>query len=406
VAPLAVENKAPTEESDSEREARAAGIKTLLGEFFHPFINREEASNAAEFDGLIGERTQVLVDKGATAALMRDTLLPKAKLRDSAAEALRGLVSTVGFASALQATNSYPEIVEAIVNGINHMPGLRNASDTFKYGMAPLLFACAGDIVWNLGVGRPLMNDSLWLGAPGSKLAPPMQVAKQAAQPSLLRTVGENAVGVQAFTARNLLIMLVVSLVAKFASEGAANQANSCLTTALALFAGAGYAATMRAFNGGRANPARRTTGPAYLFGRTDFGDQYDALNKSGTKDAVANGMARVVKGSTNLLNEALTLRIVPELFSERSLAKFAALGFGSGLSALVGEAASKNLATGAAATAVSHAVQLVVGVLVAASWSTADVATKPVIDALRTVLEQVGDFTANGAAGLVRAVP
>ncbi|MBR7964505.1 hypothetical protein KDW41_29290 [Burkholderia vietnamiensis] len=384
-----------TREGREVREARKRGIQELLEGYFAPHITTGEATNREDFDRLISGRVSQLLDMGESKESIEMTFSKAAKL-DIAAEAGRGFVGSLPFGVMSRILDTHPALSDTLVAGLDVLPGIKDTPDVFKGGVAAGLASGVADHIGSQALG-PAMENNQWLSSSSDVLEEPMKNAKEAAQASMTRTVVENAVAIQTFSARNVLRGVVGPTMTAAHRAAAAVQTDSWLAAVGSPLAGAGFSLINRHF----AAQGHRI-GPAYLLGRIDWKEQYIALKAATWKGAVANGAGRVAKAGINLVNA--TVSAPRSLLTATSLTtNVGALGAGLGAVAMAttsaGELAKKMGVNEAGVTAAEHAGRTLSSVGVFPSWTTAAIVTDPVVSVVRGAANAVGDLVQKGVS-------
>jgi hypothetical protein len=367
----------------------------LLEGYFAPHVTKGEATNREDFERLISDRVSQLLEMGESKELIEATFSKAAKL-DIAAEAGRGFVGSLPFGMISRVLDTQPALSNTLVAGLDVLPGINDASDVFKGGVAAGLASGVADHVGSQALG-PAMADNQWLSSSSDALEEPMKNAKEAAQPGMARTVVENAVAIQTFSARNVLRGIVGPTITAAHRAAAAVQTDSWMAAVGSPFAGAGFNLVNRHF----AAQGHRV-GPEYLLGRIDWKEQYTALKAATWKGAVANGAGRVAKAGVNLVNA--TLSAPCSLLTAPSLTTNAgALGAGLGAVAMAttsaGALAKKIGVNEAGVMAAQHTGRTLSSAGVFPLWTTAAIVTDPVVSVARGAADVVGDLVQKGVS-------
>ncbi|MCI3208741.1 MULTISPECIES: hypothetical protein [Pandoraea] len=359
-----------------------------------------EDSNRAALAAQIDDRVAGLMEMGETGESVAATF-SKARWHDIGSEGARGFVGSVPFGVASRLLDTLPGIGDTVVAGMNALPGLRHAPDTFKAGAAAGMVSGAIDHVGSQALG-PAMTDTQWLAAPHAALEGAMPEAKARAEAGMLRAVGQSAASIQTFTARNVVRGVVGPTMTALGHAAAAAETDSWLAAIGSPLAGAG-------FNVGNRHFAERDhrVGPEYLLGRTDWKTQYQALKAATWTGAAANGAGRVAKALVNTVEA--TLSAPQTLLSSTSLAmNVGALGAGLGAVTMAttgaGELARHAGAGEAGVSAARHAARTVTSAGVFASWTTAAIVTQPAVDAARGASAAIGNLVHKGVSTAVNA--
>ncbi|WP_150670639.1 hypothetical protein [Pandoraea anhela] len=386
-------------ETADARAARQAGVHAVVSQYFMRHATDGEDSNRAALAAQIDDRVAGLVAMGETGESVAATFAKARRLDIVSATALG--VTSVPFGIASRMLDAVPGIGNAVVAGMNAVPGLRHASETFKPGSAAGLVSGVIDHVGSQAAG-PAMANTEWLASPSAALEGAMPEAKANAEGGMLRAVWQNAASIQAFTVRNVVRGVVGPTLTVLGHVAAAAKTDSWLAAVGSPIAGAGFNLSNRYF----AEKDHRI-GPEYLLGRNDWKIQYQALKAATWTGAVANGTGRVAKALVNTVDA--TLSAPRTLLSAPSLAmNVGALGVGLGAVTMATSGAAKlakRAGAGAAGvSAATHAARTVASAGVFASWTTAAIVTQPVVDAARGASAAIGDRVQKGVSTAVKA--
>ena len=283
-------------------------LEHALSDIFAP---HETSENKPALAALVKDRATQLQAMGQTAADV-ERLLDKATRMDRVTLPIQGAIGSTPFAVASVLLDRVPDITA-------------KAAESAAYtGFVAGSMSGAVDAVAS-GVLARATHDTFWLKAPDEVLEPVMQEAKAARSNTTLgsRTL-EAAVANQTFTLRNVVRGLVATTLTATKGPKAAAAADTALSSAGGMLAGAGSAVTQRAFD-----MSAHRAGPEYLFGRQDWKKQYETLRDcSPARDPLINGGKRLAKLPVDILTD--TVKSFGKAISATSLATNAlALGGG-----------------------------------------------------------------------------
>ncbi|MEQ5840784.1 hypothetical protein N0A02_15265 [Paraburkholderia acidicola] len=393
----------PPVESATDRETRRAGIHSLVSAYFEPhIITDEEATNRGEFDELINDRVQGLLEMGESPADIKATFSKGSRI-GYAGKALEGFAGSVPFGLASRVMDTRPAIGETVVAGLNHLPGIKNTPDAFKGGFAGGIVSHAADHIGSQAKARTLKTaeDTEWLSAPSEMLEGPMVNAKAAAQAGMWQKVRQSGTAVETFALRDVAIGVAAPVITAAGYAAEAVQFNSWASAIGSGIAGAGASMTGRYFAA-----KNHRIGPEYLLGRTDWDRQYAALKAATWKDASANGIGRVAHGVSNLVNATLSApHTITSATSETTGLIGLAVGLGTvALATDAGGALAKNMgASPAGIVAAGQAARTASSVVVFPTWAALGEVTDPGVAVLRAGSDAVGNLVQKGVSGAIR---
>lgn len=366
----------------------------MVNGYFAPHIkDGDEDSNRADFETMIEDRVAGLTDMGESAASIKETF-SKGNKMDYAAEGGRGFVGSIPFGVMSRVLDTQPVLGDTLVAGLNHLPLVKYAPDSFKGGAAAGLASGVADHIGSQALG-PAMKNNQWLASSAEDLEGPMVDAKAAAEQGLGKAVWQNGVSIQTFTARNVVRGIVGPVLTAAGHVAGAVQTDSWLAAAGSPLAGAGFNVANRYF---AAQDHR--VGPEYLLGRNDWREQYTALKEATWKGAAANGAGRLAKAGVNLVDATLS---TPHTITSATglTTNVGALGGGLGLVSMAttgaGAFAKKMGASPAGVVAAEHLGRTASSALVFPSWTTAAVVTDPAVAAMRQASDAIGDMAQTG---------
>lgn len=356
---------------NGDNSQELAALKNKLDVLFEP---HRTAENHGEMDALIHDRAVELKEMGETPETL-EALLEKAARMDRVTAPVQGAVASAPFAAASVILDKVP----AVTANVADSPALT--------GFVAGSFSGAMDAVGG-GLLARATHDTYWLKPPLEKLEPVMQQALTSKkEQTRVGNAKESALSWQTFSVRNAVRLGVAGAMNATVGPKAAAAVDTAISSAGGLAAGAGYAHLMNK-NDLKAHRA----GPAYLLGRTDWKEQYQALKNSSALSPLANGAKRMAKlpldamtDTTKALSSALTF---PSMVSNAGV-----LGGGFALTSLArdavrGMATRTGLGPGGVA-AVDHTVNLAMSALTFGSYGVAGVATEPLSDAAVKVLQE-----------------
>lgn len=389
---------APTSavETGEQRAARETGVREAVTGYFAPHIKSEgDESNHAEFHAMIDNRVAGLMDMGESATSIKETF-SKGNKMDYAAEGGRGFVGSIPFGVMSRVLDTKPALGDTLVAGMNHLPGLKNAPDSFKGGAAGGLASGIADHIGSQALG-PTMQNNQWLASSAEDLEGPMVGAKATAEQSQGKAIWQNGVSIQTFTARNVVRGIVGPALTAAGHVAGAVQTDSWLAALGSPAAGAGFNMANRYF---AAQDHR--VGPEYLLGRNDWREQYTALKEATWKGAAANGAGRLAKATVNLVDATLsaphTITSAPGVATNIG-ALTLGLGAASLATASAGALAKSHGAGPAGVVAAEHAGRTASSAVVFPAWTTAAIVTDPAVSAARKVSGAVGDLAQKGVS-------
>ncbi|WP_434698168.1 hypothetical protein [Pseudomonas sp. D1-1] len=356
---------------NGDNSQELAALKSKLDALFEP---HRTAENHAQMDALIHDRAVELKEMGETPETL-EALLEKAARMDRVTAPVQGAVASAPFAAASVILDKVP----AVTAHVAHSPALT--------GFVAGSFSGAMDAVGG-GLLARATHDTYWLKPPAEKLEPVMQQALTFRKEETRGgNAKESALSWQTFSVRNAVRLGVAGAMNATVGPKAAAAVDTAIASAGALAAGAGYAHLM---NKNDLNAHR--AGPAYLLGRTDWKDQYQALKESTTLSPIANGAKRLAAMPLNLLTDA-TRSLSGALSFSSMVSNAGVLGGGFAVTSLARDAA-RNLASqnglGPGEVAVvDHTVNLAMSALTFGSYGVASVATEPLSDAAVKVLQE-----------------
>lgn len=400
--PAAETTAAPAVESEEQRTAREQGIRDQLTRYFEPHYKGSEAggdeSNRADLNALIENRVAGLLEMGESDATIQKTFSKGDSFGTTSAVA-KGAIGSAAFGTASRLLDTKPEIGNTIVSGLNVLPGVKNAPDSFKGGVAAGLFSGAMDHVSGeaLNPAMEARGGIDWFAPDRDRLDPVMQNALDAATPSMLGKMLRKAGTIQSFTARNAVELAVVPGIAAAGFPGAAATVTSGIAALGSMAAGAATSA-------GDRYVAKRDhlIGPEYLLARDDWREQYTALKDATWKGEAANGAGRVADALTRI---PAAIVAAPHTYTTATsvATNVGALGLGLGFVSLAttatGALARSQGASEGVAEFAEQAVHLGTSALVFGSWTTLAEGTESAVGAIRGGLNAVSDLARRGVS-------
>ncbi len=367
--PPTVHTPHPGQDSHGVDVPNRMQIAEQLRDIFRPHVN---SANDAQFEALIQQRAERLDEMGETPASLAE-VLSKGANRDRLAQATVGFVRSVPFGVAsrlfdvkqqLTAFAKTPAQVGAVVGAGS------GVSDAF-----------GGSLV------TKATSNTQWLAASAAHLEPVMAQAHQAVQPSLRRLAVEVSGAFQAYSLRNVVRTGVAPLATHVLGAATAANVDSWIAAMGGPVAGAAAYMAMQ-----HMNETQHRTGAEYLLGRTDWETQFTLLKQSTWTDPLKGAAQRAAKLPVDLLTE--TLAATRSLFTATNIIKNAGALAGGFAGVLTAQTAAGRMATNAGASeeavvAIKRAVSTVLSAPVYATWTTADVAAGPIVDAAAGRIQQ-----------------
>ncbi|MGY2333739.1 hypothetical protein ACW9IT_08935 [Pseudomonas sp. SDO5511_1_S431] len=362
-------------------------LEKKMGDIFAP---HETPENREELAAMVKDRASQLQQMGQTAADV-ERLLDKATRMDRVTLPVQGAIGSAPFA------------VASVI--LDKVPGVTaKAAESAPYtGFIAGSMSGAVDTVGN-GMLSRATHDTFWLKAPASALEPVMQHAQAARNEE---TTGARAVqsagAFQTFTLRNIARGLVAVAVTATKGPKAAATADTVLSSAGGMVAGAGYAGIMR-----KHDLQAHRAGPEYLFGRQDWKKQYETLRDcSPSRDPLLNGAKRVAKLPLDLATD--TVKSLAGAVTGSSIAANGlALGGGFSLATMtrsaVKQAATQAGLPPAAVVAADHATNVGMSALTFGAYGATAVLSDKATEATVKMLQEEVPPKAMSAASAVGA--
>lgn len=295
-----------------------AGLKTKMTDLFRGDRTEE---NGAEMDELVRGRANKMHELGFVPDDI-ERLLDKAERMDRVTVPTQGGLVGVPFAIVTVVLDEVPGVTAAAANN----PGYTGFIGGTLSGTADSVGA---------GLLSKTTEDTLWLMAPADKLEPIMAASqKTKAEANPLKRAGQNAAGLQTFTARNIGRQGFAALLNATVGPKAAAVTDTAISAAGGVLASAGYAAIRHKFL-----KAAGLVGGAQLFGRKDWEKQVTELNNCSLSRPYINGAKRAAKFPLDVATD--TLSSVRNVFEvENLLNNGGALGGGFALTGMARSAA------------------------------------------------------------------
>lgn len=317
------------------QHANEAALHHKLASLYEHLMDGE---NSADFHQMMEPVARGLHEMGETPAAV-EANIAKAVGFNRTSQVARGAIRAVPFAATSLALDNFP-----ILSSFAHHAAIQGLNAGMQSAIADT-FGCA--LLDRMG------EDSVWMHAKPEELNPVMRQAADARAPSNLRLAGEYGLAIQSYTARNLIRLGTAATVTAFAGPEVAANVDSKLSAAGGIAAGGLMGVTTYEIDRHKGR-----TGPEYMFGRTDWKDQYQALKDATVLSGpVMGAVKRTAKLPLDIMTD--TPRALRALASAGSIGKTLSLSGGLGgltwARAAVSTALKSTTYSAASVAALSH---------------------------------------------------
>ena len=247
-----------------------------MQELLHGYFSRYVTdANREAFGALVDNRVAGLEEMGHDAERIRQNM-SKANRFDLVTAGVTGAVTAAPFAIASVVLDTVPALMT-----------MANGSPAGEGAIAGAV-AGAADVAGSSLLG-PSTKNTRWLKADPSRMEPPMQQALQQGSPDLRTQAAHSALGLQSYTARNLLRTAATPLAELFGGAAARTAVDTVLAAGGGVAAGALTGVTSRYFD-----QRNGMDGPALLFAHQDWQNIYTQLDTATWTGQAGNALARV----------------------------------------------------------------------------------------------------------------
>ena len=247
-------------------------VQELLHRYFSRYVND---ANREAFATLVDNRAAVLEEMGHDAERIRQNMR-KANTFDLVTAGVTGAVTAAPFA-----------IASVVLDTVPALMSMANGSPAGEGAIAGAV-AGAADVAGCSLLG-PSTRNTRWLKADPSRMEPPMQQALQQGSPDLKTQAAYSALGLQTYTARNLLRTAATPLAQSFGGTAARTAVDTVLAAGGGVAAGALTGVTSRYFD-----QRNGMDGPALLLAHQDWRNLYTQLDTATWTSQAGNALARV----------------------------------------------------------------------------------------------------------------
>ncbi|MGN6667749.1 MAG: hypothetical protein ACTHKH_12410 [Trinickia sp.] len=257
--------------SEASEPADLAAMKEALDELFKPYrLCCPEEARARELESFIASRAQELVDMEETAEDFAN-VMSKGDALDMAYRFAEGWVRSLGFGAIAAALDKFPELTSF-------------SNDPAKKGAVAGAYSQIADFGWVKLIG-PVLNDTLWLDrGEGALESQAMEEALKRFEPTTWRRSGEVALYAQAFSARNILKVLIAPFLPPEACAGYLSIMGS---------AGSAFAGAFMRFGDFMNQRDKHRLGAAVMLAREDWRKVYLELKSYHPITGPMGGLAR-----------------------------------------------------------------------------------------------------------------
>lgn len=350
--------------------------------------------NNAQLDAIADSRARVLHGLNETPATIADTLAKAEKL-DRLASRSSSAFRAIPFASATVLQYAKPEITQGAWLPAPLQP------------LTPFISGAVSGIMDQVGTGvmNRVTDDAHYLKAPAAKLHDALAESARRNAPGLTQKSVDMGVGIQGYSARNLLRAGVATTLA--GSPKAQALTDTVISSAGGLVANGLFGNRMHTTEnrdhqrGGAFIFGRKDTQPKPLDDETDWLAAYQGVKNASYSGAALNAGKRLAGMPLDILTDSS--KAVRSLVSATSLTQngLALAGGFAGVGKLQ-EMATKNITNPYLKTAVSQLTNTAASSAVFAGWTTAGVVTGPATEAAEDLLQNGVKNAASATASFV----